>query len=204
MIKNKFVSAGAFKLSKVRLLATVLLLLISFVCHADAPQTSLESLIGQQPDKSSGRFKQDRFLAVLANPLVSTGQFSFEQEQAMSWHIDTPFEIKYNYDGDVLTREEFGETIRLSIKDDPMLVGFFSFFFQLIQGDIKSINRLFDHSITEVSTDTQKIILKPKKRFLEKSFRDIIIDVSKGQLHQLQINESDKDRIVLTFHFSNN
>lgn len=163
---------------------------------------NLSTLLSSNPKNQSGQFKQRRFLSAFNQPLVSEGTFKFTKNESLNWNIDIPFSVQYLYDGKTLTQTEFGESNKIGLKDDPMLVGFFSFFYDLIHGDTQEIERLFTGTITPFQSGNYEITLTPKKSFLEKSFRNVLINIDDMNISRVQIFENDLDRIELEFSFN--
>lgn len=163
---------------------------------------SIEQVLATQDKHQTGQFTQKRYLSVLTKPLVSSGHFSISEETALVWALERPFELTYSFDGSKLTQSEFGETSTISSKDDPMLVGFFSFFHSVISGNSSDINTLFEQEHLQTVPGQHVFTLVPKKAFLKKSFKAVTIKVIDRKITEIHIKENEKDRIELTFSSS--
>ncbi len=155
-----------------------------------------------------GTFVQERHLSVLLQPLISKGKFSIVAGEGVVWSINEPFSVQYSYNGNTLLRCADIETnkncIDVGKKEDPMLHGFFSFFYKVLGGDKKSLLEWF----SPVESDEKNLlILEPKKAFLKKTFKRITLQHDNSRITQVVIEESDldnkgkADKQVLTFAY---
>lgn len=163
--------------------------------QTDAIQQNLEQLLTSV--QQSGRFEQQRYLAVLDAPLISKGTFSIDKQHGLLWSVESPFAIEYAYDGKTLSQTEFGEASIIGLKQDPALVGFFSFFYDILQGNTQDLNSLF-----KLETDQSHpyaVRLTPQQRFLKKSFEYIRIELIEDTIKQITIVETTSDKVVLLF-----
>lgn len=152
----------------------------------------------------TGEFTQQRHLSALNAPLKSSGYYTLIKNNALTWHIQSPFEIKYHYDGKTLTQTEFGETHSISLKDDPSLVGFFSFFFEILNGDGEQLEKhlKLKHLDTEEKSSTYHFT--PKKGFLKKAFHTLNITANgiateSQSIQRVEIIETGGDTLALSF-----
>lgn len=192
---------------KRRLLAMCILCafkLVALPTNASAEEqlrTLLSQLSNNSQKTNSGTFSQSRFMSVLDEPLVSNGRYALLDGGVLQWHILSPFEISYAYDGSTLTQTEFGESHVITLKDDPMLIGFFSFFHEIMQGNTQALDNLFEITVNRASKGeiNTQLLLRPKKAFLKKSFKEVRIDLSGDALAKIDIIESVSDKVSLSF-----
>lgn len=174
----------------VRLSFIILVLFGAVVTYAEQtlPDLGLE-------ESYQGVFVQERHLSILQSPLISKGNFSINKSEGVVWSIVEPFSTGYIYSGDVL-RQCSDPKIKITCseiekKDDPMLHGFFSFFFKVSGGDKKSLTEWFS---LKKSDEEGVWLLSPKKDFLKKSFNQILIQVDAGKISSIIIEESNVDQ----------
>lgn len=82
----------------------LLLALCSSPLHADdALRDRILTRLANQPDKHF-QFRQEKKLAMLAQPLVTQGTLQVDQQHRVIWNIQQPYQLRYE-----LTRDEIRE-----------------------------------------------------------------------------------------------
>lgn len=186
-----------------RLYVFVFLALAPFVSAADSINSSTEnpdSSTFLMQEKLTGSFIQKRWLAVLAQPLVSTGSFSIEKNTAILWELKSPFTLTYDFDGNHLKVSEGGDVKSVNKKEDPMLYGFFAFFFKIFNLSYDEMKEWFDVSYA-MNKGVRNITLLPKKSFMKKSFQKALVLESEGVIQSVTIFEAKGDKLQLQFSY---
>jgi hypothetical protein len=124
-----------------------------------------------------GRFVQRRFLAGLAAPLESRGEFLFARDLGIEWHTAQPFDSQFVLTHDTMTqRDEGGDAVRVSAADQPALTVVSRVFFALFALDYDALSQ--DFSMTAETTDPRqpwRLLLRPRTAALASVFRQATI-----------------------------
>ncbi len=192
-----------------RLVFTAALLLLSSAAFAEeaGDWQALVAALGQQSEYS-GEFTQERHLAMLEVPLVSTGAFFVSAEGRVEWRVKEPFAIEYRFDDGKLEQCEPSSVEQLLCskidrKDDPMLHGFFAFFSSVFsqQADLQ---RWFSLSLDEAA---KRLRLQPNSTFMRDALAAIDIHYSGSEQPRVErvtvwdASGDEANRQVLHFHY---
>lgn len=183
-----------------RLSTFILLLLCSLASNADNTDTALQAGFSME-SLQTGEFTQERWLTILDQPLISKGKFSIEKNASIKWHLQTPFEIVYSFDGNTLKISDNGAPKKVNRKEDPMLYGFFSFFFKIFNLSYNEMDEWFEISYRTVG-EVRHIDLLPKKSFMKKSFEHALVVESEGFIQSITIFEEKGDKLHLQFSYT--
>src|SRR5690606_25298780 len=98
-------------------------------------------------------------------PIVSSGNFQLS-EQEFIWKIEQPFSIGYVFSDQKLVRQMDGEEDIVAPSAEPMLYGFFSFFFSLMNLSEQSLDQFFEvyYLPAEAADKSWQIGLLPKNK----------------------------------------
>lgn len=152
-----------------------------------------------QQGRVEGRFVQAKHLQMLARPIVSEGNFSLTP-MLFSWSIEKPFAIHYEFSEQRLVRVMDGQRQTLEPAEEPVLYGFFSFFFSLFKLSEPSLDKFF--TVYYQTTDSGwELGLTPKKDSLARSLKQLIIQGSDAQIKRVQLMEESGDITELDFSY---
>lgn len=94
-----------------------------------------------------GAFVQKRHLAGLAKPLESHGNFLFARGTGIEWHTEKPFDSQFILTPNGMTqRDEGGDTLHVSVADQPALTVVSRVFFALFALDFDALSQDFTMS----------------------------------------------------------
>ncbi len=176
----------------------LILFCLSVIAAAESPLLTLTTDV-----KQAGVFKQERWLAILDEPLVSEGRFVIEKNKAIHWQLTKPFAMTYLFDGKTLRIIEFGEPRDISKNEDPLLHGFFSFFFNIFNLSYEQMAGWFE--ITQTTLDEgSRILLRPIKPFMKKAFEQVVVIEYAGEIKSITIIEAEGDKLNLEFMYTSN
>jgi len=153
-----------------------------------------------QQSEVSGFFIQTKTLAMLKNPVISRGRFSLQPEQ-FDWDVQEPFEISYRFSDATLTRSIDAETETIEPATEPMLYGFFSFFFSLFSLSESSLEKFFDVYYQASADDQWMMGLKPRQVAIARSLGYLVIEGTGTAIQQVSLSEVNGDTMVLTFSY---
>lgn len=123
-----------------------------------------------------GRFVQQRHLAGLAKPLESNGRFLFARGKGIEWHTEKPFDSQFVLTGAGMTqRDEGGDTLHISVADQPALTVVSRVFFALFALDFDALSQDFSMSGQSPAGAPWQLVLKPKTAALGSVFRQALV-----------------------------
>lgn len=123
-----------------------------------------------------GAFVQQRHLAGLAKPLESDGRFLFARGTGIEWHTEKPFDSQFVLtDSGMTQRDEGGETLRISVADQPALTVVSRVFFALFALDFNALSQDFTMSGTDAPGAPWQLTLRPKTAALGSVFRQALV-----------------------------
>ena len=123
-----------------------------------------------------GAFVQQRHLAGLSKPLESDGRFLFARGTGIEWHTERPFDSQFILTEHGMTqRDEGGETLRISVADQPALTVVSRVFFALFALDFNALSQDFTMSATDTPGAPWQLTLKPKTAALGSVFRQALV-----------------------------
>jgi outer membrane lipoprotein-sorting protein len=123
-----------------------------------------------------GGFVQRRHLAGLARPLESDGRFLFARGTGIEWHTETPFDSQFVLTANGMTqRDEGGETLRISVADQPALTVVSRVFFALFALDFDALSQDFTMSGASPTGAPWRLALRPRTAALGGVFRQALV-----------------------------
>jgi outer membrane lipoprotein-sorting protein len=123
-----------------------------------------------------GAFVQQRHLAGLSRPLESEGRFLFARGTGIEWHTEKPFDSQFILTESGMTqRDEGGETLHVSVADQPALTVVSRVFFALFALDFNALSQDFTMSGADAPGAPWKLVLKPKTAALGAVFRQALV-----------------------------
>jgi outer membrane lipoprotein-sorting protein len=123
-----------------------------------------------------GAFVQQRRLAGLAKPLESEGRFLFARGTGIEWHTEKPFDSQFILtEGGMTQRDEGGETLHISVADQPALTVVSRVFFALFALDFNALSQDFTMTGTDAPGAPWQLTLRPKTAALGSVFRQALV-----------------------------
>ncbi|UTF59731.1 outer membrane lipoprotein carrier protein LolA [Gilvimarinus sp. DA14] len=146
---------------------------------------------------------QEKHLSVLAEPLVSEGEFSLAQNGDIVWQINQPFAVRYQVRGDDITRTVDGEVETITPGNEPSVYGFFRMFEQLFALNAKSLQEYFTVYLAPAkSQEVFDLALVPKGAPLDEVVATLLLSGRGGRIDSVTITEPGADYSVLNFRYS--
>jgi len=172
---------------------------------SDKRQTEFQKLTAQvrQQGEVAGEFVQQKQLQILAKPIVSSGRFQLSEQQFI-WEIEQPFAIGYVFFDQTLVRNMDGEQQTIAPSAEPMLYGFFSFFFSLMNLSEQSLEQFFNvyYLPAEAADKSWQLGLLPKNKSIARSLKQLQVQGVGAQINQVELVEQGGDKTRLTFSYS--
>lgn len=149
-----------------------------------------------------GRFTQTKRLQILAQPLVSQGQFLLDAQGHFSWQIQQPFAQAYHYRDGELIRSVDGERERIAPADEPSLHGFFQFFSALLQLTEADLDGHFTRYFRTFEDDHHwELGLRPKDRRMARVLEHLIVEGRGERIDTVRLREPGGDSTELSFDY---
>ena len=171
-----------------------------------APVT-LESVVKkvQQQQKKTqtlqADFKQEKELALLSKPEVSTGTFVFSKPNNVLWSYDAPKRVQMLISGGTMTTyyPDLNKAERVDVKRFEDRI----FKYMGASGAIDELSRYFDFTFTDTSTSPFWVLdLSPKSRAVAKRVKHIKIWIEKDTYLTSKFEYVESDGDVTRYEFT--
>ncbi len=179
------------------LLLPVLCLLV-LVAHAAEPW-NIDVLMQDLADRSGGQvdFVERKYIAILDEPVVSSGRMRFTPPGRLERHTLTPKPETMVLDGDRLTIRRDGRELDLRLRDYPEAAAFIDSIRGTLAGDRKTLERRF-HLALSGDRSAWSLDLLPNDGHLAELVLRIHIEGQDGHIQSIEILQGDGDRSVMT------
>ncbi|HEY3056765.1 MAG TPA: outer membrane lipoprotein carrier protein LolA [Thermoanaerobaculia bacterium] len=171
-----------------------------------APVT-IESVIKkvQQQQKKTqtlqAEFKQEKELALLSKPEVSTGTFVFSKPNNVLWSYDAPKRVQMLISGGTLTTyyPDLNKAERIDVKRFEDRI----FKYMGASGAIDELSRYFDFTFTDTSTSPTWVLdLSPRSRAVAKRVKHIRIWIEKDTYLTSKFEYVEGDGDITRYEFT--
>ena len=146
-------------------------------------------------------FRQEKTMALLAKPEVSTGTFVFSKPNNVLWSYDTPKRVQMLIAGGVLTTwyPELNKAERVDVKRFEDRI----FKYMGATGAIDELSRYFDFTFTNKPSDSSYLLdLKPKTGTVAKRVQRIKLWIDKKSYLTTQIEYIEGDGDTTKYEFT--
>ncbi|MCK9259103.1 MAG: LolA-related protein [Azoarcus sp.] len=176
----------------VRLLALLIGLLAG---HAHAAGWDVAALMKTLAGNGGGkvRFVETRHLAILDQPLSTTGELVYRAPARLERHTETPVRESMVLDGDTLTLTREGKTHSLRLRDYPEVAALIESIRATLAGDRKTLERSYALSLSGTA-EQWSLDLLPSDPAVAKVVLRISIGGSRGEVRTVDILQADGDR----------
>ena len=201
--------AVGHRMSKRNLIAAVVCAAVAAAApvHAAGPVT-LETVIKkvQEQQKKTqtlqASFRQEKELALLAKPDVSTGTFIYSKPNNVLWTYDAPKRVQMVIANGTLTTyyQDLGKAERIDVKRFEDRI----FKYMGASGAIDELARYFDFTFTDSKSKPVYVLdLTPKNRAVSKRVRRIKLWIDKTTYLTSKIEYTEGDGDVTRYEFTN-
>ena len=196
-------------MSKMRtFVMAVLCVLVAALPAAAASNVTLETVIKkiqEQQKKTStlqADFKQEKELALLSQPEVSTGTFIFSRPNNVLWTYAAPKRVQMVIAGGVLTT--YYPDLRKAEKVDVKRFEDRIFKYMGASGAIDELARYFDFTFTDSKSKPVYVLdLKPKNKAVAKRVKGIKLWIDKTSYLTTKIEYVEGDGDLTRYEFTN-
>ncbi|WP_373976317.1 outer membrane lipoprotein carrier protein LolA [Chitinibacter sp. SCUT-21] len=149
-------------------------------------------------DAQRGEFRQEKRIANLSKPLISSGSFVYVKDKGLLWQIAKPYASDAIITGDTLVQRVQGKTIvRVDAQSQPGYSAVSRIFMALVGSDWAVLERDFAIS-GKVDGKNWQLELKPKGGLFA-SFAKTLTLSGSNAISQLDIAEKNGDSTHYTF-----
>lgn len=195
-------------MSKSKLLMAALCLTVVSLPAAAAGNVTLETVIKkiqEQQKKTStlqADFRQEKELALLAKPEVSTGTFLFSRPSNVLWTYDAPKRVQMVIADGVLTT--YYPDLRKAEKVDVKRFEDRIFKYMGATGAIDELARYFDFTFTDSKSKQVYVLdLTPKNRAVSKRVQRIKLWIDKTTYLTTKVEYVEGDGDITRYEFTN-
>jgi outer membrane lipoprotein-sorting protein len=160
----------------------------------------------QEQQKKTGtlqaEFRQEKELALMAKPEVSTGTFTYSRPSNVLWTYDTPKRVQMVIAGGFLTTyyPELNKAERIDVKRFEDRI----FKYMGATGAIDELARYFDFTFTDSKSRSVFVLdLTPKNRAVSKRVRSIKLWIDKTTYLTSKIEYVEGDGDITRYEFKN-
>ncbi|HVR40396.1 MAG TPA: outer membrane lipoprotein carrier protein LolA [Thermoanaerobaculia bacterium] len=180
----------------------------AFAAKPKTPTVSLETVVKkvqEQQKKTTtlqADFRQEKELALLSKPEVSTGTFVFSKPNNVLWTYDAPKKVQMLIAGGAMTTyfPDLAKAERIDVKRFEDRI----FKYMGASGAIDELARYFDFTFTDTSTSpTWQLDLTPKNRVVAKRVKSIRLWIDKKNYLTTKIEYVEGDGDITRYEFSN-
>ena len=199
----------AHRMSKRNLIAAVLCMAVAAAAPARAAgPVTLETVIKkvqeqqQKTQTLQANFRQEKELALLAKPEVSTGTFIYSRPSNVLWTYDAPKRVQMVIAGGILTTyyQDLGRAERIDVKRFEDRI----FKYMGASGAIDELARYFDFTFTDSKSKPVYVLdLTPKNRAVSKRVRRIKLWIDKTTYLTSKIEYTEGDGDITRYEFTN-
>lgn len=149
----------------------------------------------QQPQAVEGAFVQERYLAGLAKPLRTEGQFVLQPGQALLWQMNKPFTQQLRVRADGIWQWRAGQWQKNTATEQQRQM---QLFLDLLGGHAQGLQQHFDVQL-HGTAQSWRLVLVPKTVLMKQIFSRIEIQ-GDDVVRQMTLLEKQGDKTVTRFH----
>jgi outer membrane lipoprotein-sorting protein len=166
---------------------------------ADA-QPSLQALMTRLAAIPSVRthFVERKTLALLIEPLESSGVLYYVAPDRLARHTEKPLETTLVIVGDQLVIRDANGADRMDLGQSDVARQFVDNFIVLFNGDLTALERRYRLAF-EIDDEAWQITLEPRDRVVKRLIESVELTGRGDSLQRMQILETSGDRSVTTF-----
>ncbi len=162
------------------------------------PETTLSEISAQivRGDILCSDFEQEKYLRVLARPLLSSGKLIFVAEQGVLWQVLTPYPARLLVRSDELVRwDDDGNAHKSGYGKTPIFRALSSVFLAMFRGHFEVLRDTFELSATQAE-GTWHLTLVPKDETLAAAVSEVWVAGGR-HVEEISILEPRGDHILI-------
>ncbi|MBC7170985.1 MAG: outer membrane lipoprotein carrier protein LolA [Polyangiaceae bacterium] len=146
----------------------------------------------------SAEFREEKAIAMLREPVVSTGRLYFSPPALLARHILSPTPSSMVLDGSTLSYGDARSAEAMDLDANPAARALVDVFRAVLAGDREALLRSFEASVTEESGGW-RMRLRPKDRSVQRILTSIELTGSGVVLRTIDVHEASGDVSRTTF-----
>lgn len=180
------------------LLRLALVALALWASPAPAADWTVARLMEALAANKAGRatFNETRFLALLDQPLESSGELRFTPPHRLEKRTLAPGNETLVVDGDSVLIERSGKRYSLSLRDHPEVAVFVDSIRGTLAGDRKSLERAYTLSLAG-SEPRWRLVLRPRDESVARLVASIEVEGAGADVRRIEITQPDGDRSLM-------
>lgn len=152
----------------------------------------------QQVKTAKNRFVERKYLAILNEPLESSGTLSYVAPDRIEKNTEQPKRESLKVEQGTLTMEnDQGQRRSLVLQDYPEIWAFVESIRGTLAGDLAGLTRFYDVSL-DGTPEAWQLFLQPKDAKVREMVSSIRIVGKGNMLRSVETRETDGDRTVMT------
>lgn len=168
----------------------------AFADSADALQAIQQNLSSYR--QSEYQFTQERRIAVLSRPVLSSGVLDFSPDHGLCWQLQKPYATTLLIDADGIFQIEKNKARkRLMAGGNPVFETFSRVYLALFKGDVRQLQQDFELQ-PSVQADGWRLALLPKPDSPLSWLQAIEMSRVSDRIH-LVLKEKNADQVDLAF-----
>jgi hypothetical protein len=148
------------------------------------------------------RFREEKHLTLLREPLVSQGVLYFAPPGRLARHVHDPAPSRLLVEEDRLSYQSARERGEIDLDVQPMVRAFVDAFRLLLSGNLEGLREVFRiefQPVGEPADQSWKVVLEPLHEPLRSSLESIQMAGSRRTLSELRIVERNGDETRMVF-----
>ena len=180
-----------------KLFFALLLVLFSASALADPLNEAIVQRI-EKSDTLRGEFSQQKQLAILPQPIKSSGSFIYQRQLGLLWQIQSPLQSRTLFDQQGIHNLNQHDTTPQSRTAQGAMQLFSQLFFALISTDLSQLAQHFEIS-GENRPEAWRLTLTPKPGDVNKVIKTLQLQGDR-QLQQVIFTDINGDQTTIEFH----
>lgn len=140
----------------------------------------------------SARFREEKRIALLRQPLVNEGTIHFAPPRTMARHVLSPTVSTLLIEGETMTVADRASRRTLDLRKEPLLASFVEAFLGVVSGERKALERHYRLSFERLATGWA-LRLQPKGAAAQRAIVAITLEGNGVELRRLRVEERSGD-----------
>lgn len=146
----------------------------------------------------SARFREEKRMALLAQPLISEGALHYERPRRLARHTERPRKSSLVLEGDVLSFGDAKRSESLGVSSQPALALLVETFVSVLAGDRAALERVAEVKLESIP-DGFRILVTPRDAKVKRLVHFMAFEGQGATLTRMELLDATGDRSVTTF-----
>ena len=145
------------------------------------------------------RFREEKRLALLAEPLVSEGALYYARPDRLRRSVEQPVPSTLVLRGSELSMAAGGTARVIDLESQPTVRVFVESFRLILAGDLTRLRELYELDLRSATSDGWELVLTPRAAPLSEAIASVQVRGQGRVLRELRVRESGGDETVTQF-----